>query len=201
MTGLYEACAAGVLVSWCLYRLLHLVLPKLPAVAVSVVAGFVPFIIFPELLFYSMIIAIFAPFGLLLPMAAVQGFFRDFGYPVNRFATVDLVIVLILYLIFVSASVGVVTWDPYRYGYDPVWGGFVALILCLYGMLREHLGIVIIALAGQFLWMLGIGSSNFFDHVSHVLIIPVILVCLFQRALSRVAKRGKTESSTLSRQY
>lgn len=191
MSGLYEACAAGVLASWCLFRLLQLVLPKVPALVVAVTVGLVPFILLPELLFHSMTIAIFAPFGLILPMVAVQGFFRDFGYTVKRFATVDLGVVLILYLFFVSASVGVVAWDPYRYGYDPVWGGAVAFLLCLYGVLRGHPGVSLVALLGQFLWINDIASSNFFDHVSHVLLIPVIVVCLIRRGLSQRAQSGR----------
>lgn len=190
MTGLFEAAAAGILVSWCLYRLVGLFLPRIPALLVAGAVGFIPFFAFPELPFYAMIMAVFAPFGLLLPILAVQSGLRDFGVPINRFATFDLIVILILYLGFISASVGVVAWDPYRYGYVPIWGGSVALLFCLYGVLRGHLGVCLASLGGQILWMMDVSSSNYFDHVSHLMIIPVITVCLIRRGLAGIWKKG-----------
>lgn len=190
MTGAYEAIAAGVVVGWCVYWLLLFFTPRKLAVAVSVLIGFGPFIFLPELLFYSMIIAVFAPFGLILPIVAGQGILRELGYPVKKFASIDLVIILTVYTVFISASVGVFAWDPYRYGYSPAGGGAVAALLCLYGILRQHPGVCIAAIGGQCLWMSDIGSSNYFDHVGHVLLIPIIFVCLVRRGVGRVLAKG-----------
>lgn len=181
--AVYDALAAGLVLGWSLFWLLRFFIPVRLAAGVAVGVGFVPFFLFPTFAFYSIFIAVFTPFGLLLPMVAVQGILRVLGYRVTRVATLDLLAILGLYTAFILASVGVFEWDPYRYGYLPASGGAVAVMLCLYGLLRQHIWISAVAVAGQVLWAFDFGSSNYFDHISHVLLIPIIAICLLRRAL------------------
>lgn len=196
MTDLFEASAAGILTGWCLYRVLGRFLPRNTTLLVAVGVGFMPFFVMPGLAFYALVIAVFAPFGMMLPVLAAQSILRDFGIGSKRFATVDLIVILVLYVGFIAASIGVIDWDPYRYGYAPLWGGAMAVGLCIYGALRGHIGVCIAALGGQILWMMDIGSSNYFDHVSHVMIIPVIATCLIRRGIWAIRNKARTGPAT-----
>jgi hypothetical protein len=41
----------------------------------------------------------------------------------------------------------------------------------------------LVAVLGQALWLMGWGSSNWFDHVLHAVLVPVTTVVLILRAL------------------
>ncbi len=128
-------------------------------------------------------IAVLAPFGVILPAMALQNMARGFGLNVKEFRTIELVIFVILYLVFLCASLGVFTFDPYRFGYIPLNSHIIAIIGVLYALCRQYYPLAVAILLGQVLWFFDIGSSNFFDHISHALLVPIILVCLFKRAL------------------
>lgn len=58
-------------------------------------------------------------------------------------------------------------------------------VFVFFWALRGHTVIAIAAILGQILWIADLGSSNFFDHVSHVLLIPVIITCIFANWLRK----------------
>jgi len=183
MSAAYEALAAGIVTAWVLFQGLRLFLPLRMALGCALALGVLPYLLVPHVPAFAMIIAVFAPFGVLLPVLAVQSLMRTTGVAVPRFATRELLLGLVCYVAFLSASLGVFDWDPYRLGYTPHWGGGIAVLIAAYGALRGHVGLSLAALLGQVLWMLDIGSSNYFDHISHALMVPILVVVLVQRGV------------------
>jgi hypothetical protein len=55
--------------------------------------------------------------------------------------------------------------------------------LCGYGALTGQVFLPLVAVLGQALWLMGWGSSNWFDHVLHAVLVPVTTVVLILRAL------------------
>ena len=57
----------------------------------------------------------------------------------------------------------------------------IVLAVCAYGALTGNLFLPAVAVTGQFFWVAGWGSGNWFDHVLHVLLVPVTAVELAVR--------------------
>jgi len=90
---------------------------------------------------------------------------------------------LLGYVAFLAASMGVTRVTAYPLGYRAGPVGIMVLALCLVGLATGQILLPVIAVAGQVMWTLRIGSSNWFDHVLHVLLVPVVAVELISRVL------------------
>ena len=191
MTALYETLGAGVVLSWVLFQGLIWVLRPKRALIVALTLGILPFAVIPQVSVPAMIQAVFAPFGVLLPVLAARSLAASLGHRVTRFASLDLIVVLGLYVTYLCAALGVFAWDPYPLGYSSAGAGAVAVAIALYGAWRGHVSVAVGAVLGQGLWLLGAGSSNYFDHVSHALLVPVIVVVLLRR-LGRLLRKPVT---------
>ena len=127
------------------------------------------------------IVAVLEPIGVVLPLLALWHMAGALGADLPRLSTLELLIFIIVWSGFLAASMGVVRAEPYRLGYAPVPVGVMVLMVCLYGALTGNPLLPLIAVAGQTLWMLRLGSSNWFDHVAHAVLVPVAVVALIGR--------------------
>lgn len=190
MSALYPfAGLAGVLL-WALFRLLRPWMPPLRALGFGVLILAVVALLGHELLF--ILIAVLAPLGVVLPGLALQDIWlrcRDTAQT-RRFSTIELTLFAGLYAGFLAASIGVVSFDPYRVFYDPVAGAVLAFFACGYALWRGHVALAVMVVLGQLAWALGLGSSNFIDHVAHVLLVPVIAVILTKRAFEKMHRNA-----------
>ena len=126
-------------------------------------------------------VALVGPIGVVLPLLVLRYIGADLGLSVQVFGTVELLAFLGAYLVFLAATLGMVPVDMYRWGYAPVPVGAMVLILCGYGALTGNVFIPLVAVTGQALWVTGWGSSNWFDHVLHVLLVPITIIVLALR--------------------
>ncbi|MDA3856923.1 MAG: hypothetical protein PF480_01455 [Roseovarius sp.] len=129
------------------------------------------------------LMALLAPLGVALPALALRQMAAGMGVAVIPFGSVELVVFLLTYLVFLASAMGVVRVDLYRFGYAPVPVAMMVLGLCGYGALTGQVFLPLVAVLGQALWLMGWGSSNWFDHVLHAVLVPVTTVVLILRAL------------------
>ncbi len=126
--------------------------------------------------------ALLSPVGVMLPALALRHMAAAWGLPVAPFATAELLIFLAAYGLFLASAMGLVPVDLYRLGYAPVPVAAMVLAVCGYGLWSGALFLPLVAVAGQALWVAGLGSSNWFDHVLHAMLVPVVVVALIARA-------------------
>lgn len=184
MTQSYEYIGLIIVTVWVAFRVISLIRPGFLALWSSLALVCAAFIIASESLF--LIVAVLAPFGAMLPALALQnivGRLQDRAHRV--FPTSELAIVLIVYVAFLSASMGVFEFDPYRYGYFPLFGSAAAFVICGYALWRGYHYVAIASVVGQIAWIFDVGSSNYFDHITHVMVIFVIATVLAKRLWNR----------------
>lgn len=174
MSAIYELICAAILLGWCASRLLMLALPDRRAVWVGYGGAGMIILFAHHTMPLGFFVALFAPFGVLLPALALQNSARVFGFNASRYRRRDIIVFLAIYLAFLAASAGVVDWHPYSYGYDAFGAAVVALVLAVFALWRGYVVVLAVVVTAQILWLAGIGSSNFFDQISHVLLIFVL---------------------------
>ena len=127
------------------------------------------------------LMALLAPLGVMLPALALRQIAAGMGLVVTPFGSFELAVFLLAYLVFLASAMGVVSVDLYRLGYAPVPVAVMVLALCGYGVLTGQVFLPLVAVLGQALWVIGWGSSNWFDHVLHAVLVPVTIVVLLLR--------------------
>lgn len=193
MTQVYEFTGLFIVLFWVIFRVLNPFVSREITLGVTVVLICVLSVFTSQFVFLW--VAILAPFGAVLPAVALQNIIAKCKvytppvYPIH-----EMVLVLILYTAFLSASLGVFTFDPYRYGYSPIFGGITAFVTCGYALWRGYYFVAGAIVLGQIAWVFDVGSSNYFDHITHALLVPVISVTLVKRGLSLTIKPRKATS-------
>lgn len=182
MIEVYTSITLGIIIGWIAFRLGRFATGRLIGYLFGIAAGIYCVIVARDSLPILYFTAIFSPIAVTIPLLAIRNTFAIFTFPWPRFSKSEVTLFLVLYIIFLSASMGVFTFDPYRFGYDPVIAGGVALALVIYGTIRRNPFFAIVAVSGQILWVFEIGSSNYFDHITHVLLIPISLVYVLRRS-------------------
>ena len=114
-------------------------------------------------------VALLAPFGVMLPALALRHMAMGAGMPMVPFGTSELVVFLLGYTAFLCAAFGLLPIDLYRMGYAPLPVAVMVLAVCAYGAATGNWFLPLIAVLGQAFWVMGWGSSNWFDYVLHVL--------------------------------
>lgn len=182
MTQIYEYTGLYIILFWVFFRGLYPFVSLKGAVFTS--ASILGVLSIFGSSFMFLMIAIFAPLGALLPALALQNIARKFNlYKPVAYPVYELILVLIIYVAFLSASIGVFSFDPYRYGYNPTLGSIIAFVTCCYALWRGYIFIAGALILGQIAWALGVSSSNYFDHITHVMLVPVILTTLIKKTV------------------
>ena len=181
MTGIGASAVLAVLLGWVVFALAGLVFSPAAAAGLGLVVGVgLAFCLRGSVAIGGMV-ALLAPFGVMLPALALRHVGAKLGLPVVPFATWELVLFLVVYTGFLATAFGVIPVDLYRLGYAPLPVAAMVLAVCAYGALTGNWFLPMVAVAGQLFWVLGWGSSNWFDYVLHVLMWPVALVVLVGR--------------------
>ncbi|MEQ8899124.1 MAG: hypothetical protein RID23_18740 [Roseovarius sp.] len=183
MTGLGASAALAVLLGWVVFGLLGWVASPGVAAGLGAVVGVVVVAVFRDSMAVGGAVALLAPFGVMLPALAVRHVAVSLGVPLAGFAAWELVAFLILYAVFLAAAFGVVPVDMYRLGYAPLPVAVMVLAVCVYGFVTGNWFLPLVAVLGQAAWVMGWGSSNWFDYVLHVMMWPVALVVLVGRMI------------------
>lgn len=129
--------------------------------------------------------AVLEPIGVVLPLLALRhmalAVCPDLAPWLGQWRAWELAALVLLYPVFLAASMGVWRAEPYRLGYHPVPVALMVLGLCLYALAMPNPFLALLAVAAQAQWVLRAGSSNWFDHILHVLVVPVALFTLLGR--------------------
>lgn len=173
--------SVAILLGWIAYAVTGLLASATVALILGVVAGGLAVLLFRDTVVVRGFIALLGPIGIVLPLLALRHVAAGLGMAVTPFGTVELLIFVLAYMGFIATSMGVIPVDLYRLGYAPLPVGVMVLVLCLYGALTGSLFLPLLAVLAQALWVMGWGSSNWFDHVTHALLVPIIFVVLFLR--------------------
>ncbi len=183
MSGLGASVALALLLAWVIFALVGLFLSPPIAVALGAVVGVAAVVLARDTLGVSGLIAVLAPFGVMLPALAARHMAGSLGADIPGFSSVEIAVFLLVYVVFLSTAFGVIPVDLYRYGYAPWPVGALVLAVCAYAWLTGNWFLAGVAVLGQVFWMLGWGSSNWLDHVLHVFLVPVAAVVLLLRLI------------------
>ncbi len=181
MIGALTYASVAVLLGWVAYALAGLVAPVNVALIAGALIGVLAVLVFRDTVAIRGFVAVLGPIGIVLPLLALRHAAAGMGVPVAPFGTMELLVFVVLYMGFIASSMGVIPVDLYRHGYAPIPVAVMVLALCAYGAMTGTLFIPLLAVLTQALWVMGWGSSNWFDHVTHALLVPIIFVVLILR--------------------
>ena len=182
MTGFGASAALAILLAWVILAFAGAALSPPFGAGLAVVAAVGLAFGLKDTLATGGLVALLAPFGVMLPALALRHMAAKLGVPMVPFATWELVLFLVAYTGFLAAAFGVIPVDLYRLGYAPLPVAVMVLVVCAHGALTGNWVVPLVAVLGQLFWVLGWGSSNWFDYVLHVLLWPVALLVLVARA-------------------
>ena len=197
MTHLYDYIGLCLALLWAVFRILELFLaPRAALIWAGIgLAAALLCDVWLQAEVAVLLIAVFAPFGTILPALALQNIARRQGLRMPTFGAGQQALILVLYVAFLCAALGVFSFDPYRFGYDPVLGSAMALAGCAYAVWSRFYFVACAFLLGQLAWTFDVGSSNYFDHITHVILVPVILISLLKLGLQTM-RGGKRQSTS-----
>ena len=195
MTELYTLMGLSIIFTWIVFSALRFALKPLASITVSLLLVAIYMILLRQTEAMSLPIAVIAPLGAVLPAMAIHNIMQHCNVPLKRFSNSELLFFTVGLLAFLIASIGTIQFDPYRFGYYPLTGTFIAFLASLYLMMRGHWVILIGVLIGQLAWTFDISSTNIFDHISHGLI-PfiagiILLINILIPTLAKLLKRNK----------
>jgi len=183
MTERGTQASVAIVLGWVVFAVTALVLPAWLALICAVAAGGVCATIWRKTVAVNGFVALLAPFGIMLPALALRDVAVEFGIPVPGFALLEILLFLLLYTGFLLAAFGKLPLDLYRYGYAPKPVAIMVLVVCAYSLLTGNWFLAAVVVLAQGVWALGWGSSNWLDHVLHVLLWPVAAVVLLTQLI------------------
>ena len=173
----------AILLGWIAWGVASLVVSAPVSIVIGAAAGTLVMVFLRDTIVISGAMALLEPVGVILPLLILRQAAGATGWPLPTFSSLELFIFLVLYVWFLAASMGVFPVDPYRLGYAPIHVAVMVLMLCLYGLLTGNWFVPFAAVMAQLLWVMGHGSSNWFDHILHATLVPVVAVVLLLRLM------------------
>ena len=181
MIGALTALWLASLLGWLAFTLLGIGVQAQLAVPIGLALGLGCALFLRDTLPLRGIVALLGPVGAVLPLIILRQMAAHLGVPVQPFGSVELLVFLALYLAFLASAAGAIPVDVYRLGYAPIPVAGIVLALCAYGFGQGSVFIPLLAVTGQAMWVMGWGSSNYFDHVLHPALVPAVAVVLLLR--------------------
>ncbi|MEL7254611.1 MAG: hypothetical protein AAGL23_10590 [Pseudomonadota bacterium] len=169
--------ALAVLVAWVVQGVALVALAPLAALALAAAASAAAVALSRGLVVGSAV-ALLSPFGVMLPALALGGVLARLGVDLPGISTLELVVFLMGYTVFLCSAFGVVREDIYRLGYAPMPVAGMVLLVCLHAALSGNWALALVAVVSQLFWVMRWGSSNWFDYMLHVLLWPVAAIAL-----------------------
>ncbi|MEQ8255767.1 MAG: hypothetical protein RLO38_00190 [Roseovarius confluentis] len=183
MSGLGATVGVAVVLGWVVFALSGLVLSSSLAAGLAIVAAVLVGVLYRDTVAVNGAVAVLAPFGVMLPALALRHVAVSLGWDVPGFSGVEIAVFLCAYMAFLVCAFGVIPVDVYRFGYAPWPVAGMVLAVCLYALVTGNWFLAGVAFLGQLAWVMGWGSSNWFDLVLHVLLVPVAVVVLVLRVV------------------
>lgn len=183
MSALASTLWLALLLGWVGWGLLSLGLSTPVSLAAGLALGAICAFVFRDTLPLRGMVALLGPVGIVLPLLILRQMTAHLGVPVQPFGTLELLFFLAFYIAFLASAAGAIPVDIYRLGYAPWPVALMAAALCLLGLWQGALFLPVLAVPAQAVWVIGWGSSNWFDHVLHPALVPAALIVLVLRLI------------------
>ncbi len=181
MSALASTAWLALLLGWIAWGVLSLGLEMPVSLVLGLALGMVCAAIFRDTLPLRGLIAVLGPVGIVLPLLILRQMAGNLGVPVQTFGSVQIVMFILLYVAFLATAAGAISMDVYRFGFAPWPVAIMVLTLCALGLWQGALFLPVLAVVAQVFWVLGWGSSNWFDHVLHPMLIPAAIIVVVLR--------------------
>lgn len=181
MSGLGAVLGVSIVMGWVVFVLSGVLLSPPWAALLAVAGAGLAGLALRDSLPVNGAVAVLAPFGVMLPALALRHVAVSTGMEVPGFSAVEIAVFLVGYVAFLCCAFGVIPVDVYRLGYAPWPVAVMVLVVCAYALVTGNWFLALVAVLGQLAWVMGWGSSNWFDMVLHVLLVPVAAVVLVLR--------------------
>ncbi|WP_120499656.1 hypothetical protein [Roseovarius sp. EL26] len=181
MTGAVTYLWMAILLGWVGFVTLNLMTDAQMAALMGLAFGASCVVMLRDTIALRGLVAVLEPVGVILPILVLRHLASKFGVEIAPLSSIELLAFLALYIAFLLTAFDVIPFEAYRFGYAPVPVAVMVLLACAYGAVTGNLLVPLVAVVGQLLWVLGWGSSNWFDHVTHVLLVPIVCVTLVGR--------------------
>ncbi len=178
MKSLVASVTIAIVTGWLGLVLGRLILPLPLAIIAGIALGVLSVTWLRHGLALKSCTGLMEPMGIVLPVLALRHVAQLLGFDTGMFATAELVLFVLAYMAFLATTFGYLRGDAYRLGYAPLPVGIMVLGVCVYGAMREDITLPLIAVLAQLFWIRGWGSSNWFDHVLHVALLPLVILQL-----------------------
>ncbi|MEO1139788.1 MAG: hypothetical protein AAFW87_10050 [Pseudomonadota bacterium] len=183
MSRVGASVALAALVVWAVFVLAGMALSPPLAAGLAVLAAVASVTVFRNSVPVAGAIAVLAPFGVMLPALAIRHVAVTLGIPVPGFSTIELFVFLVAYVAFLCTAFNILPFDLYRQGFAPWSVAGMVLLVCIYALVTGNWFLAGVAVFGQLAWVMGWGSSNWFDMMLHVLLVPIAAVALILRVV------------------
>lgn len=131
-------------------------------------------------------IATFEPFGTLLPgvcLAASAKRAKLWRYPpISRVEKLCAAVLIMCVAVGTLDVFGPVSYAWFYAGWAPA---ALACALAFWAAWRGQMHVLICVVLAQVFWLMDVGSSNFFDHLSHALLVPALVISAMTFRVSR----------------
>lgn len=181
MTGALTLIWLASLTGWLAWLILGIGMQAQIAVPLGLSLGLLAALLLRDTLPLRGAVALLGPIGAVLPFLILRQMAADLGLPVQPFGSAELVVFLVLYTGFLASAAGTLPVDAYRLGYAPIPVAVMGLALCAYGLGQGMIFVPLLAVTAQAMWVMGWGSSNYFDHILHPVLVPAVIVVLLSR--------------------
>jgi hypothetical protein len=181
MSGLGATVGVAVVLGWVVFALAGTLISAPWPSLLALVAGVLAAVLWRDTLAVNGLVAVLAPFGVMLPALALRHVMVSWGWDVPGFSGVEIAVFLVGHVAFLACAFGVIPVDVYRFGYAPWPVAGMVLAVCVHALVTGNWFLAVVAVLGQLAWVMGWGSSNWFDMVLHVLLVPVAAVVLLLR--------------------
>ena len=108
MNGPAASAALAVLLGWTGFALVGWIAPAPVAAALGAAGGVAAVMLLRETLALNGLVALLAPFGVMLPALALRQVAASLGLPVMSFASWELLAFLVAYILFLASAFGLV---------------------------------------------------------------------------------------------
>ena len=181
MTGALTVIWLASLTGWLAWLILGIGIQAQIAVPLGLAVGLAAAILMRDTLPLRGMVALLGPIGAVLPFVILRQMAADLGLEVQPFGSFELIVFLGLYIAFLASAAGVIPIEAYRLGYAPIPVAVIVLVLCAYGLGQGSLFVPLLAVSAQAMWVMGWGSSNYFDHILHPALVPAVAIVLVMR--------------------
>ncbi len=181
MSALASTVWLALLLGWMAWGALSLGLEMPVSLVLGLALGVVCAALFRDTLVLRGLIAVLAPVGIVMPLLILRQMAGHLGAPVQPFGGVQIGLFVLFYATFLAAAAGAIPVDLYRLGFAPWPVAIMVLALCALGLVQGSLFVPVLAVAAQAIWVIGWGSSNWFDQVLHPMLIPAAIIVLVLR--------------------